>query len=418
MECELVPKLEPPDSPISQERLSPEFDLSSPENAPLEHNIIGSARWNNAGEMYGRSMVEGEESSKEGIRKLCLVCGDVASGLHYGVASCEACKAFFKRTIQGSIEYSCPASGSCEITRSRRKACQACRFQKCLLMGMMREGVRPDRVRGGRQKYRRCEDSPSVVIRATKVVHPTRNKTNHHHPVRNHTFENAGSKLISTLKAIESEKILASPENLSVKDELKFKVVVSDLTDKELVAIIGWVKQVPGFGDLRLADQMSLLRGTWIDIVCFNIAYRSLPYDREIVYADDFRISEGKSKLYGIPNDLDRIMRKLIIKLTEIKMNYEEYLFLKLLILFNPDVEVESSRAVQVQRNLVIEGLLEYEGHHREGRIPHRVSDLLLTLPLIVQARFVTRDYWLMIASDARISLHKLLREMLEYASL
>ena len=57
--------------------------------------------------------------------------------------------------VPGNIEYTCPAANDCEINKRRRKACQACRFQKCTRMGMLKEGVRLDRVRGGRQKYRR-----------------------------------------------------------------------------------------------------------------------------------------------------------------------------------------------------------------------------------------------------------------------
>lgn len=75
----------------------------------------------------------------------------------------------------GNIEYTCPASGDCEINKRRRKACQACRMQKCLRTGMLKEGVRLDRVRGGRQKYRRQTSTPiavaAVVQPAQQSVH-------------------------------------------------------------------------------------------------------------------------------------------------------------------------------------------------------------------------------------------------------
>lgn len=40
----------------------------------------------------------------------------------------------------GNVEYSCSASEDCEITKRRRKACQACRYKKCLAVGMLKEG--------------------------------------------------------------------------------------------------------------------------------------------------------------------------------------------------------------------------------------------------------------------------------------
>lgn len=69
--------------------------------------------------------------------KICEVCSDAASGYHYGVYSCEGCKAFFKRSTQGDTPaYVCPATNSCTIDKQRRKSCQSCRLMKCFAVGM------------------------------------------------------------------------------------------------------------------------------------------------------------------------------------------------------------------------------------------------------------------------------------------
>ncbi|CAK8673182.1 unnamed protein product [Clavelina lepadiformis] len=77
----------------------------------------------------------------------CKVCGDKASGLHYGVYSCEGCKGFFRRTIHQKITYrTCAMDGACVITKVNRNRCQTCRFLKCLQVGMSKDAVKYGRI--------------------------------------------------------------------------------------------------------------------------------------------------------------------------------------------------------------------------------------------------------------------------------
>ena len=71
---------------------------------------------------------------------LCKVCGDTASGNHFGVLSCEACKSFFRRSIRSSAHYSCRGTRGCAIEKNTRNRCQYCRLQKCMAIGMRKEG--------------------------------------------------------------------------------------------------------------------------------------------------------------------------------------------------------------------------------------------------------------------------------------
>ncbi|KAK6617432.1 hypothetical protein RUM43_014441 [Polyplax serrata] len=79
------------------------------------------------------------------LETLCKVCGDKASGKHYGVASCDGCRGFFKRSIRRGLAYHCKESGSCIVDVTRRNQCQACRFKKCLAVNMKRDAVQHER---------------------------------------------------------------------------------------------------------------------------------------------------------------------------------------------------------------------------------------------------------------------------------
>nr|XP_020479294.1 estrogen-related receptor gamma-like isoform X2 [Monopterus albus] len=338
-------------------------------------------------------------------KRVCLVCGDVASGYHYGVASCEACKAFFKRTIQGNIEYSCPASNECEITKRRRKSCQACRFVKCLAVGMLREGVRLDRVRGGRQKYKRRIDAEN-----SPYLHPQNTLP------QKKTFSVGGvveNKVVSLLLVAEPEGIFAMPDPTVPESDIKALTTLCDLADRELVVNIGWAKHIPGFPSLSLADQMSLLQSGWMEILILRVVFRSLALEDKLVYAEDYVMDEEQSKLAGLL-DLNNAILQLVKKYKTMGLEKEEFVVLKAIALANSDsMQIEDSEAVQRLQDVLHGALQDYEAtHHPED--PRRAGKLIMTLPLLRQTAARAVQHFCSIKQDGRVPMHKLFLELLE----
>nr|XP_046165483.1 steroid hormone receptor ERR2-like isoform X3 [Oncorhynchus gorbuscha] len=335
-------------------------------------------------------------------KRLCLVCGDIASGYHYGVASCEACKAFFKRTIQGekkgNIEYSCPATNECEITKRRRKSCQACRFMKCLKVGMLKEGVRLDRVRGGRQKYKRRMDAENTTYLGLTLPPPAKKPL---------------TKIVSHLLVAEPEKIYAMPDPTMPESDIKALTTLCDLADRELVVIIGWAKHIPGFSTLSLGDQMSLLQSAWMEILILSIVFRSLPYEDELVYAEDYIMDEEHSRLTGLL-DLYVSILQLVRKYKKLKVEKEEFVTLKAIALANSDsMHIEDVEAVQKLQDALHEALQDYESsQHQED--PRRAGKLLMTLPLLRQTATKAVQHFYSIKVQGKVPMHKLFLEMLE----
>ncbi|XP_015415463.1 PREDICTED: nuclear receptor subfamily 2 group C member 1 isoform X2 [Myotis davidii] len=107
-------------------------------------------------------------SSDQGPNKifdLCVVCGDKASGRHYGAVTCEGCKGFFKRSIRKNLVYSCRGSKDCIINKHHRNRCQYCRLQRCIAFGMKQDSVQCERkpIEVSREKSSNCAASTEKI---------------------------------------------------------------------------------------------------------------------------------------------------------------------------------------------------------------------------------------------------------------
>ncbi|XP_078504898.1 estrogen receptor [Lissotriton helveticus] len=295
----------------------------------------GRERTSTASEKGSPSM----ESTKE--TRYCAVCSDYASGYHYGVWSCEGCKAFFKRSIQGHNDYMCPATNQCTIDKNRRKSCQACRLRKCYEVGMMKGGIRKDR-RGGRliKHKRQKEDADQKLEEAVSErrtpslwVNPSTKNTK-----KNPVLAMTAEQLLSALIEAEPPIVYSEHDPGKLLSEASMMTLLTNLADKELVHMINWAKRVPGFVDLTLHDQVHLLECAWLEILMVGLVWRSVEHPGKLSFAPNLLMDRNQGKcVEGFVEIFDMLVTTAA-RFRAMKLEGEEFMCLKSIILLNSGV--------------------------------------------------------------------------------
>ncbi|XP_029661574.1 nuclear hormone receptor E75 isoform X1 [Formica exsecta] len=224
----------------------------------------------------------------DGTTVLCRVCGDKASGFHYGVHSCEGCKGFFRRSIQQKIQYRpCTKNQQCSILRINRNRCQYCRLKKCIAVGMSRDAVRfgrvpkreKARILAAMQQSSHSRSQEKAV--AAELEDEQRLLTT---VVRAHldTCDFTRDKVAPILaRARETPNYtacpptLACPLNPNPQPLTGQQELLQDFSKRFSPAIRGVVefaKRIPGFSLLAQDDQVTLLKAGVFEVLLVRLA--------------------------------------------------------------------------------------------------------------------------------------------------
>ncbi|XP_059393461.1 peroxisome proliferator-activated receptor gamma-like isoform X1 [Carassius carassius] len=233
-----------------------------------------------------------EDASSSALNIECRVCGDKASGFHYGVHACEGCKGFFRRTIRLKLVYD-HCDLHCRIHKKSRNKCQYCRFQKCLMVGMSHNAIRFGRMPQAEKEKLLAEFSTDV---------------DHKHPesadlraLARHLYESylkyfpltkAKARAILSGKSSDSapfvihdmKSLLEGDQMINCRQvpsqelrvmhevELRFFHSCQSRSAEAVSEVTEFAKSIPGFIGLDLNDQVTLLKYGVIEVLIIMMA--------------------------------------------------------------------------------------------------------------------------------------------------
>ncbi|XP_072427477.1 hepatocyte nuclear factor 4-gamma-like isoform X4 [Chiloscyllium punctatum] len=247
-------------------------------------------------------------TSDNGISSSCAICGDRATGKHYGASSCDGCKGFFRRSIRKSHVYSCRFNRQCVVDKDKRNQCRYCRLKKCFRAGMKKEAVQNerDRISNRRNNYESCS-SPSIAS-------------------------------LAQAELLSHQQISLSVSAASTDIATKKIASISDVCEsmkEQLLVLVEWAKYIPAFCELPLDDQVALLRAHAGEHLLLGVAKRSMLYKDVLLLGNDYAIHRNSPEI-EISRVANRILDELVQPFQEIQIDDNEYACLKAIVFFDP----------------------------------------------------------------------------------
>ncbi|TMS23603.1 Mineralocorticoid receptor [Larimichthys crocea] len=236
--------------------------------------------------------------------KVCLVCGDEASGCHYGVVTCGSCKVFFKRAVEGQHNYLCAGRNDCIIDKIRRKNCPACRVRKCLQAGM-NLGARKSKklkLKGVSEDLQGSKDGQTATggvgggyLSSEKELNASAaNALVPHGPGVVTPF--LPPSICSVLELIEPEDVYSGYDNTQPDTTDHLLSSLNRLAGKQMVRMVKWAKVLPGFRGLPIEDQITLIQYSWMCLSSFCLSWRSYKHTNAqmLYFAPDLIFNEDR----------------------------------------------------------------------------------------------------------------------------
>ncbi|XP_067261477.1 mineralocorticoid receptor [Chanodichthys erythropterus] len=268
--------------------------------------------------------------------KVCLVCGDEASGCHYGVVTCGSCKVFFKRAVEGQHNYLCAGRNDCIIDKIRRKNCPACRVRKCLQAGM-NLGARKSKKLGKMKSVsedsslQNSKDGPPFLTSEKELSSSTALVP--HVPT---VAPFLSPSVCSVLELIEPEVVFAGYDNTQPDTTDHLLTSLNQLAGKQMIRVVKWAKVLPGFRSLPIEDQITLIQYSWMCLSSFSLSWRSYKHTNAqmLYFAPDLVFNEERMRQSAM-YDLCVGMRQVSQEFVRLQLTYEEFLAMKVLLLLS-----------------------------------------------------------------------------------